>query len=122
MRSYSIAERIAFVITFIAVVVLALLPAARLQEFDIDIGFHSDKLNHAAAFAVLTFLGSLGWPDSKSRLVVFLAVVGAAIEVLQGLSLIARDVDVLDWIADCVGIAFGLFLVFCLSRWVRRPT
>jgi hypothetical protein len=122
MRPYSIFERIAFVITFIAVVVLALLPAGHLREFDIDIGFHSDKLNHGAAFAVLTFLGSLGWPDRKTRLIVFLAFVGAAIEVLQGLSLIARDVDVLDWVADCAGIACGLLLVFCLNRWVRRAT
>ncbi|MBZ9917757.1 hypothetical protein LB579_08575, partial [Mesorhizobium sp. BR1-1-7] len=73
MRIYSVAERIAFVVTLLAVLVLALLPAHRLKQFGIDIGFHYDKLNHASAFAVLAFLGSLGWPRHKPALIVFLA-------------------------------------------------
>ncbi|WP_136620679.1 MULTISPECIES: hypothetical protein [Mesorhizobium] len=112
MRFYSVAERVAFLVTLIAVLVLALLPVPRLKEFGIDVGFHYDKLNHASAFAVLTFLGGLGWPDRK-------ALVGAAIEVLQGTALIARDLDVFDWVADCVGMACGLVAVIC-ANWILR--
>ena len=119
MRSYSAAGRIAFVITLIVVLVLALLPVPRLEEFGIDVGFHYDKLNHASAFAVLTFLGSLAWPERKVRLIVFLALVGAAIEILQGTTLIERDLDVFDWVADCVGMAFGLAAVIC-ANWILR--
>jgi hypothetical protein len=119
MKSYSVAERVAFLVTLIAVLVLALLPVPRLKEFGIDVGFHYDKLNHASAFAVLTFLGALGWPDRKARLIVFLALVGAAIEVLQGTALIARDLDVFDWVADCVGMACGLVAVIC-ANWILR--
>lgn len=119
MRFYSVAERVAFLVTLIAVLVLALLPVPRLKEFGIDVGFHYDKLNHASAFAVLTFLGGLGWPDRKTRLIVFLALVGAAIEVLQGTALIARDLDVFDWVADCVGMACGLVAVIC-ANWILR--
>ena len=122
MKVYTAAERIAFLVTLIAVLVLALLPVPRLLDFGIDIGFHYDKLNHATAFAVLTFLGSLGWPERKTRLIIFLALVGAAIEVLQGLVVIARDFDVLDWVADCTGIACGLLAVICVKWIVGHPS
>ncbi|WP_033838407.1 VanZ family protein [Mesorhizobium loti] len=120
MKFYSAAERIAFIVTLIAVLVLALLPVPRLKEFGIDIGFHYDKLNHASAFAVLAFLGSLGWPRHKASVIVFLALVGAAIEALQGTSLIQRDLDVFDWVADCVGMACGLLAAVCANWAMRR--
>ncbi|MBZ9674131.1 VanZ family protein [Mesorhizobium sp. ES1-1] len=116
MKLYAAVERAAFIFALIAVFVLALLPASRLEQFGLNIGFHSDKLNHASAFAVLAFLGTLGWPQRKARVVVFLALVGGAIEVLQGTSLIARDLDILDWVADCLGISCGLIAVVCLRR------
>ncbi|MFD1983347.1 hypothetical protein ACFSOZ_11780 [Mesorhizobium newzealandense] len=108
MKYYKVAERVAFGVMLVVVLAFALLPLPRLKDFGIDIGFHYDKLNHITAFAVLMFLGSLGWPERKMRLIIFLALVGAGIEVLQGLPLIARDVDMLDWVADCVGVACGL--------------
>ena len=116
MTLYSVVERTGFILTLIAVLVLALLPASRLEQFGLNIGFHSDKLNHASAFVVMAFLGTLGWPQRKTRVVVFLALVGGAIEVLQGTSLIARDLDILDWAADCLGISCGLIAAVCLRR------
>lgn len=120
MKLYPAIERAGFFVALIAVLVLALLPASRLEQFGLNIGFHSDKLNHASAFAVLTFLGILGWPQRKAWVVIFLALVGGAIEVLQGTSLIARDLDVLDWVADCLGISCGLIAVICLRRVLGR--
>lgn len=122
MKIYSATERVAFAVTLIAVLVLALLPIPRLKEFGLDIGFHYDKANHASAFAVLAFLGSLGWPDRKTWLIIFLALIGAAIEILQGTSLINRDLDVFDWIADCIGMACGLLAATCVTWMGRRPT
>jgi hypothetical protein len=120
MRLYSVTERAAFVITLIAVLVLALLPVPRLKEFGLDIGFHYDKLNHATGFAALMFLGSLGWPERKARLIIFLALLGAMIEFLQATSLIQRDFDMLDWVADCVGIACGFIAATLATRLVRH--
>lgn len=117
MTSYSVVARTAFFVTFVAVLALALLPVPRLQEFGIDVGFDYDKLNHASAFATLAVLGSLGWPRRKVRLIMFLALVGAAIEVLQGTTLIDRDLDVFDWVADCIGMACGLVVAMC-ANWV----
>lgn len=84
MRLQSVTERIAFLVTLLAVLVLALLPVPRLTEFGLEVGFHDDRLNHATAFAVLTFFGFLSWPEHKAKLVFFLALIGAVIEVLQG--------------------------------------
>lgn len=122
MRLQSVTERIAFFVTLLAVLVLALLPVPRLTEFGLDVGFHYDRLNHATAFAVLTFFGSLSWPERKAKLVLFLVLVGAAIEVLQGTALIMRDFDGLDWAADCAGIACGLIAVSCVSSLAGRAS
>ncbi|MES0151329.1 hypothetical protein NKJ95_29705 [Mesorhizobium sp. M0012] len=120
MRLHPIAERVGFFGTLIAVLVLALLPVHRLKEFGFDIGFHYDKLNHGIAFAALMIVGSLGWPERKMSLIISLALAGAAIEVLQGTTLIGRDLDGLDWAADCVGIACALAAMGCANSLVRR--
>lgn len=120
MKFYSVAISTAFVVTLVAVLVLALLPVPELQEFGIDIGFDNDKLNHASAFATLAVLGALGWPRRIVKLVIFLALVGAAIEILQGTTLIDRDLDVFDWAADCIGIAGGLVVALCVNRGMHR--
>ncbi|MER8908929.1 hypothetical protein NKH99_14760 [Mesorhizobium sp. M0854] len=120
MRLHPIAEKLGFFVTLLAVVVLALLPILRLKEFGLDIGFHFDKVNHAIAFAALMVVGSLGWPERKMNVVILLALVGAAIEILQGTPLIGRDLDGFDWAADCVGIGCALAAIGCANSLVRR--
>ncbi|MER9565876.1 hypothetical protein [Mesorhizobium sp. M0571] len=122
MRLQSTSERIAFFVMLLAALAIALLPVQRLEEFGLDVGFHYDKLNHATAFVVLTFVGGLGWPERKANLILFLVLVDAAIEVLQGTALIRRDFDGLDFAADCIGIACGLAAVSCASSLVGRAT
>ncbi|ANN60222.1 hypothetical protein EFV37_28585 [Mesorhizobium loti] len=119
MNFCSVAISTAFIVTLVAVLVLALLPVPELQEFGFDIGFENDRVNHASAFATLAALGALGWPRRIVTLVIFLALVGAAIEVLQGTTLIDRDLDMFDWVADCIGIAGGLVVALCVN-WVMR--
>ncbi|AID28834.2 putative ABC-type sugar transport system permease subunit [Mesorhizobium sp. USDA 4775] len=119
MNFYSVAISTAFIVTLVAVLVLALLPVPELQEFGFDIGFENDRVNHASAFATLAALGAFGWPRRIVTLVIFLALVGAAIEVLQGTTLIDRDLDMFDWVADCIGIAGGLVVALCVN-WVMR--
>ena len=119
MNFCSVAISTAFIVTLVAVLVLALLPVPELQEFGFDIGFENDRVNHASAFATLAALGALGWPRRIVTLVIFLALVGAAIEVFQGTTLIDRDLDMFDWVADCIGIAGGLVVALCVN-WVMR--
>ena len=108
--SYPIVVRTAFLVTLAGVLLLSLTPER--QELGFTFFHHdNDKLNHVAAFAVLAALGSLGWPQHKAKLIVFLAFTGAAIEVLQGVQQIGRDPEVFDWLADCAGMACGLTIV-----------
>jgi hypothetical protein len=75
-----------------------------------------DKIFHAVSFACLTGPGVLVLP--KRYLWFWLAhmvVLGAGIEWAQARSDLGRSGDVMDFIADCVGIA-----VACgVGRWVR---
>ncbi|MER8440811.1 hypothetical protein NKH36_32300 [Mesorhizobium sp. M1312] len=110
------AARTAFLVTLAGVLLLALSPAWLLQNFGLGFTSHDDKLNHAAAFAVLAAIGSFGWPEHRARLIIFLALTGAAIEILQGMQMIGRDMDLFDWFADCAGMAYGL----TIASWAKR--
>ncbi|MGX8012887.1 VanZ family protein [Mesorhizobium sp. ORM8.1] len=114
--SYPVAARTIFPFTLALVLLLALLPGRILEMLGLGFTFSHDKLNHATAFTVLAVLGCLGWPEQRARLVVFLFVLGAAIEVLQGTQLVARDMDLFDWIADCAGVTCGLVI----ATWTKR--
>jgi VanZ family protein len=48
-----------------------------------------------------------------------LAMLGAAIELLQ--PLFGRDRDLLDWVADLVGIATAFAIVTVAHEFTRRP-
>ncbi|MER8423287.1 hypothetical protein [Mesorhizobium sp. M1403] len=109
----------AFFVTLLAVVVLALLLVSPLKEFGLDAGFHYDKLNHRIAFAVLMFVGGLGWPERKTTLIISLALIVAVIEVLQGTS-VRRDLNMLDLAADSIGIVCGLVTLSCANLLTRQ--
>lgn len=75
-----------------------------------------DKIFHAVSFACLTGPGVLVLP--KRYLWFWLAhmvVLGAGIEWAQARSDLGRSGDVVDFIADCVGIA----VAYGVGRWVR---
>jgi peptidoglycan/LPS O-acetylase OafA/YrhL len=74
-------------------------------------GQPSDKVQHIIAFAVLTLLARLAYPEAKRwRLFASLAVLGALIELVQTVPALHRDPSVLDWLADCgaVGVVMGI--------------
>jgi VanZ family protein len=67
--------------------------------------FPWDKAEHFTAFFGLMFLGVVAFPRlSLLRLGVALSAAGALIEVIQATPLVNRDADVMDWVADTLGI------------------
>jgi VanZ family protein len=86
-----------------AVVLLSLTPVAHLppQAFDVW-----DKAQHALGFAVLAFLGGAAYPARLSLVWVGLLLLGAAIELAQSATG-WRQGDVLDGLADAVGVSVG---------------
>ncbi len=75
-----------------------------------------DKIFHALAFACLTGPGVLVLP--RRYLWFWLAhmvVLGAGIEWVQSRGELGRSGDIVDFVADCVGIA----LAWGVGRWIR---
>jgi hypothetical protein len=79
-------------------------------------GHPNDKLQHIAAFAALSLLGSFAYPRTAlTKLLLWLSLFGAFIEVVQAIPALHRDSDPLDWLADTAAVTVVLLLV----RWWR---
>jgi VanZ family protein len=86
---------------------------------------HADKLLHFVAYFLLAvFVAAAVWGAGRwswramLAVAVALAAFGAGDEITQ--PLFGRTADVLDWVADCAGIAVGILLVATTSwAWGR---
>jgi VanZ family protein len=80
-----------------------------------------DKLEHATAFFGMTcWFSGIVRRSRYSVLAVWMLIFGGAIEILQGVMGLGRDMDFWDWVADAVGIFFALVLVYLgLGRWTE---
>ena len=79
-----------------------------------------DKLQHMGAFGTLTLLSVLAFPEgSLLRIGERLSFLGAMIEVLQSITALHRDCDIMDWVADTT-IIIGVLLVVRVGRRARR--
>jgi VanZ family protein len=86
---------------------------------------HADKLLHFVAYFLLAvFVAAAVWGaglwSRRTALIVAIALAafGAVDEITQ--PLFGRTADVLDWAADCAGIAVGILLVaITSSAWGR---
>ena len=66
-------------------------------------GEPNDKVEHIIAFATLATLGSFAYPRAPLlRLLAYLSLFGALIEVVQAIPALHRDSDPLDWLADTI--------------------
>ena len=112
-----IAIRLVFWAACAGVAVLSLLPAALLPPSLFD---WWDKAQHALAFAALSTLGQYAYMSARRRVVFGLMAYGALIEIAQHATG-WRYGDVLDWVADCVGIGIG-FALMTLVHWPNAGT
>jgi VanZ family protein len=93
--------RVAFWACLLGVVVLSLTPVQQLPPQVLNLW---DKAQHAGGFAVLTLLGLWAYPQRAVTLLAAMLALGAGIEVAQAATG-WRYGDVLDWVADAVGVA-----------------
>jgi VanZ family protein len=81
----------------------------------------TDKLQHMAAFFTLAVLGSLAYPGlSALRLLAYLGLFGALIEVAQAFPGLNRETDLMDFLADLVAAAAGVLMVAGIRRLLAR--
>ena len=90
-----------FWLLMVFALVMALLP----KPPQLPIDRFGDKFEHMLAFAVLAGVANLAW-QSRSRwtIALWLSAFGAAIELLQTISILHRDSDIRDWVADTIAI------------------
>jgi hypothetical protein len=68
-----------------------------------------DKAEHFIAFYSLTGLGVAAFPRRRLWVIgILLSGLGALIEFVQGLSVVNRDRDFWDWVADTIAIMAAL--------------
>ena len=78
-----------------------------------------DKAEHFLAFYALTGLAVAAFPRRNLFvLAALLSAFGAFIEFVQGLSIVSRDRDFWDWVADTVAICMALAPMILV--WWRR--
>lgn len=96
----------------------AIMPSA--QAPDLHAG---DKVNHIAAFVVLTLLGRIGYRSlAQWRLAVGLSLFGVLIELTQAIPVLNRDASVWDWVADSAAILATLLVMLVVEKLRRgRP-
>lgn len=83
-------------------------------------GQPTDKIQHIAAFAVLTILSVPAYPAWRwMTRFGWLALFGALIEVGQMIPALGRSADVADWLADSAAILITMGITALLDRWLR---
>lgn len=80
-----------------------------------------DKAEHALAFfGMSVWFGGLVRRSRYPVIAFLMLLFGAGIEIAQGVMRVGRDADVMDWVADAVGIAVALSVLYLgLGAWTR---
>jgi VanZ family protein len=79
-----------------------------------------DKLEHALAFFGMTFwFGGLVRRGRYPVVAVLMLLFGGGIEIAQGAMRLGRDEDIMDFVADSVGISIASGLLYAgLGTWI----
>jgi VanZ family protein len=80
-----------------------------------------DKAEHALAFfGMSVWFGGLVRRSRYGVIAILMLLLGAAIEIAQGAMHLGRDEDIMDWVADAVGVSCALMLLYLgLGGWTR---
>lgn len=117
IRKRVIARILMWAAIFFAVT-MALLPHPPAMPIDA----YGDKFEHATAFAVMSILAAVAYPDVPlARTAERLSFLGALIEVAQSIPVLHRDCDIRDWFADTAAVLVVLGAYAIVTRLAGRP-
>jgi VanZ family protein len=104
--------RTLFVLALALTLTIALLPMAGPSVGD------GDKVQHFFAFYALALLGGVAFPHRRRLpwLILGLSAFGALIEVLQAVTPFGRSCDMMDWVADNLGLG-AAYTPLLLGAW-----
>ncbi len=100
------------------VVVTAILHAIPGSDFPVvsfSNFFQLDKLIHSIIFMIGVYLFAVALNEQQKiqflrHVVISFIVYGLLLEVLQGLVFVERSADILDWLADIIGVFLGVWI------------
>ncbi len=116
-RSFILLIRLALLGAAAGTLACALTPLAS----HLPVASYWDKLNHGFAFAVLSVLCGLAFPQLRARFMApALLGFGALIEILQAIPAVHRSAEFGDLLADAAGIAVGFALINVLRLLASR--
>ena len=107
--------KILFWLALISSYIAAVIP----QDMAPQLGSLSDKSTHFIAFAVLTLLLRLAYPVTLLQTFLLLLFYAVFIEFSQFFTP-NRNAELLDVVADVIGIGIGLLLYPLMSRFMKR--
>lgn len=93
-----------FYIGVVLTTIMALLPGPMIP----GVLLFWDKAQHALTYTALTVTGVLAFPKNARLVWLGLLLHGALMEMMQLTLTTTRSGDVLDWVADAVGIVTGI--------------
>ena len=108
--------RVGFVLCILTVSVLSLLPEDELPDVSL-----SDKISHFIAYSVIVTFGLVGYRGVKAAILVVVGAIalGGSLEIGQ-LFVPGRSGDMLDFVANCIGVVAGVLLArLVLMVWAR---
>ena len=99
----------------IFIAVLHAIPGSDLPNFNLSNLFQIDKLVHAIVFAIGIYLFAIALVTQQNKnflsyLIVSFVVYGLILEVLQETIFVERSTDLLDWLADTIGVFIGVLI------------
>ena len=105
-----------FSLALVVTTVLLLIPSYAVPKaFD----FY-DKAQHALAFMSLTVVGLMAFPTRLKAVCIGLFVYGGLMEVLQSFITTTRHGDIVDWVADVIGIVLGFSVYWVLIKFRKN--
>lgn len=107
-----------YTIAIVWVVVIAILhaiPGSDFPEVSFSDFFQLDKLIHAIIFMIGVYLFAITLKEPQKiqflrYIVISFIAYGLLLEVLQGLVFVERSADILDWLADTIGVFLGVWI------------
>ncbi len=107
-----------FTIAIVWVVVIAILhtiPGSDFPKISFTDFFQLDKLIHVVIFMIGVYLFAIALKEKQKiqflrYIVISFIAYGLLLELLQGLVFVERSADILDWLADTIGVFLGVWI------------
>ena len=107
-----------YTIAIVWVVVIAILhaiPGSDFPEFSFSDFFQLDKLIHAVIFMIGVYLFAVALKAQQKiqffrYIPISFIAYGLLLEIAQGIIFVERSADILDWLADTIGVFLGVWV------------